>query len=81
MADVARIEIEQDEIGWVLRVNNPGMRTQEYRCATKEQAEKLGEVMTGVRQAAGSGAARPAAKPAPVPAAAPAPAAKPPVRR
>ncbi len=47
MADVARVEIEQDAVGWVLRVTNPGMRTQEYRCATKEQAQQLAEVMTG----------------------------------
>ena len=51
MADLARVDIEQDEIGWVLRVCNPGMKAQEYRCATKQQAEKLAEVMTGAKPA------------------------------
>lgn len=49
MADVARIEIEKDDIGWVLRVSNPGQKTQEYRCATREQAQSLADVMTGSR--------------------------------
>ena len=70
MADVARVEIEQDEVGWVLRVLNPGMKAQEYRCATKAQAESLGAVMTGAKSASntptagGKPAAAPSAKPA-----------------
>ncbi len=49
MVDVARIEILQDEIGWVLRVSNPGLRTQEYRCSSRQQAQALGEVLTGTK--------------------------------
>ena len=45
----ARVEIEQDEIGWVLRVINPGARAQEYRCASKQQAQSLADVMTGTK--------------------------------
>ncbi|MGI5863737.1 MAG: hypothetical protein ACOX6T_17000 [Myxococcales bacterium] len=51
MADVTTVEIEKDEVGWVLRVINPGMRPQEYRCASKEQAQSLAEVMTGAKVA------------------------------
>jgi hypothetical protein len=67
MADVARVDIEKDEIGWVLRVSNPGLRTQEYRCSSKEQAQALADVMTGAKAANGApkGASRPAAPPSP----------------
>lgn len=51
MANVARVEIEKDDIGWVLRVINPGQRPQEYRCASREQAQSLADVMTGSRPA------------------------------
>lgn len=49
MADVTRVEIEQDAVGWVLRVVNPGMRAQEYRCATREQAQSLADVLAGTK--------------------------------
>jgi hypothetical protein len=71
--DVARIEIERDEIGWVLRVSNPGMRPQEYRCSSKEQAQALGDVLRGAK-----GQAKPQALEA---AAAPSAAALPPRKR
>ncbi|HCF62020.1 MAG TPA: hypothetical protein DFS52_29005 [Myxococcales bacterium] len=61
MVDVTRVEIEMDEVGWVLRVINPGMRPQEYRCASKEQAQSLAEVMTGAKVA--NSLPRTAAKP------------------
>ncbi len=67
MADVARIEIEKDDIGWVLRVSNPGQKTQEYRCASKEQAQSLADVMTGNRPGSNRPApSRPGPGPAPL---------------
>jgi hypothetical protein len=67
MADVARVDIEKDEIGWVLRVSNPGLRPQEYRCSSKEQAQALADVMTGSKASNGApkGASRPAGPPSP----------------
>jgi hypothetical protein len=67
MANVSTVEIERDEVGWVLRVSNPGMRAQEYRCATKEQAQTLADVMTGAKSPTNvpRTSVKPAAAPAP----------------
>ncbi len=54
MADAARVDVEKDEIGWVLRVSHPGLRAQEYRCSSKEQAQALADVMTGAKAANGA---------------------------
>lgn len=57
MVNVTEVEITQDGTGWVLKVVNPGARPQEYRCATREQAQSLADVMTGVRQGGSPGGA------------------------
>jgi len=78
MADLTKVEIEQDQIGWVLRVINPGMKAQEYRCASREQAQALADVMTGNKAASGMPKGK---APPPKPAAPAPPAAKPPVKK
>jgi hypothetical protein len=51
MQDLNRVEIEAQGSGWVVRVIAPGLRPQEYYCATRAQADSLAAVMTGAKQA------------------------------
>lgn len=73
MVDLATVEVVQDDIGWLVRVTNVGTRPQEYRCASKEQAQSLASVLSGSKAPTGVPKARPGA-----PTAAPA---KPPVKK
>ena len=57
MANVTQVAIEKDGAGWVLRVINPNLRPQIYRCSSKEQAQSLADLMTGARQGGPPGAA------------------------
>jgi hypothetical protein len=65
MVDLATVEVVQDEVGWLVVVNNPGRRPQEYRCASQQQAKSLAAVMQGTKAATGVPGAR--VKPPPDP--------------
>ena len=44
--DIVKPKLTQENGVWVLRVEHPGGKSQEYRCATEAQARQLQSVLT-----------------------------------